>query len=52
MNCWLFKNQAYCDVTGVGSVIPLARSLFIAALYAWRNIFYKKSAVSDNFLLK
>jgi len=50
--CLSFRSRAHCDVTGVGSFVPLALSLLVAASYDRGNIFCKKSAVSDDFLLK
>ena len=52
MKCWSFKNQAHCNFTGVGSVVPLARSLLVAKSYSGGNIFCRKSAVSDDLHLK
>jgi len=50
--CLSFRSHAHCEVTGVGSFAPLALSLLVAASYAGGKIFCKKSAMSDDFLLK
>ena len=50
--CLSLRKCVHRDVTGEGGMMPLARSLLLAASYNGGYIFCKNSAVSDDLLLK